>query len=603
MKTKPFFGLMLLFMMVQLTFSQSKTFNGKFNSTNFQGYVTYNYTEQQDKRNFNGIFIFKTANNSVNISGNFLNDFKNGKWNFVFSNVSNTDFQFRYLISANVFGYFKNGNVDGNWNLTRTKVISFSNNIISEEYQRNLNAMSYLFNGKPLDTKKSNTVTEKSKANFKDNRFYGSFSYNVNDGKSTVNGQFNENGYFDGDWIINYFKNGILHFQTRTYLKGVLLTIKNKDNSTGEVTKVYDKTIEVNEFFQNYNSTENFSKIGNNYYVLKEDKTSDNDVSFLEDAISIWYNNTSLSNSAYIYEIERGTNKLDAYPERIIRFDFERTEKAKQEEERIAEEKSRQEEAAEENKRQLKLAKEKQEQEIILAEERKVIIFKNSDYGKIQKSIKTEFNTWEEKGEFETQLDYEKRISTISQVEFDKIVQSHILKSKKNKENVLSGTLSGYNIDTESFELSLFSNTSGSSYKKLFLQPILIKIPKTLAPILKIKFGGDKAEFGEPILVHCLDFVMSNNNWIPSHLILILSNSEETKSIYSFNTFDRTIIEQKNKKYILAVNWDKSKNIILRPIDSQFKNNTLDTGVFYYEWFLDGGMDNNLNFSIENLKN
>ena len=81
MKTKPFFGLMLLFMMVQLTFSQSKTFNGKFNSTNFQGYVTYNYTEQQDKRNFNGIFIFKTANNSVNISGNFLNDFKNGKWN------------------------------------------------------------------------------------------------------------------------------------------------------------------------------------------------------------------------------------------------------------------------------------------------------------------------------------------------------------------------------------------------------------------------------------------------------------------------------------------------------------------------------------------
>ena len=118
----------------------------------------------------------------------------------------------------------------------------------------------------------------------------------------------------------------------------VVANLKNKDNSTGEVETVYDNTVEVNDFFQNYNQLENVSKIGEEFYKLSEGKTSKSNKTFLENAISIWYNNFSLSESAYIFEIERGSNKLEHYPERIITLDNYRTEEARKEKEKIAEE-------------------------------------------------------------------------------------------------------------------------------------------------------------------------------------------------------------------------------------------------------------------------
>lgn len=605
MNKRTLLGLILTIIAGQLTFGQTKIYNGTFNSMNFQGTVSYNYTEQPDKRIFSGPFSFKSTNNTVSISGNYQNDLKQGVWKFALTNVAYSDIMMKYTITSNVSGSFNKGNLDGLWTLSRTKVISFSSGGISSYYQNSLNALSYLFDGKTVDFKKSTTVTEKSSVNFNDNHFSGSFSYNVNGGKSIVNGQFNELGYFEGSWTVNYYQDGILHLQTRNYQNGVLVTIKNKDNSTGEVKTVYDKTVEVNEFFQNYNPSENVSKIGNVYYKLTEDKTSESEITFLEDAIDIWYNNTSLAKSAYLFEIERGTNKLSTYPERKITIDGVRTEKLRQEEERIAEELRVKQKAAEEEKRQIELAKQRQEQERKWAEEKKIREFENSDYGKIQKSIKIEFTAWLEKGEFETQQDYEKRVKSNSQTEFDKIVQNQIVKSKKYSFKVLSGTLSEYDIDNQTFNVKLFGDYSRS----IQTPPVLINIPQTLAQNLKQKFGDEKASMGEPLLVHILDVSMINNNWVPSRLFIIFPNGERQTS-YNYNQpyyekryWNETRIIDNNKgKYSLGYASNINlKAVSLKNIETQYKNATLDSGVFFYEWLINSESSSDLHFTIEGI--
>lgn len=596
-------GLILIITTGQFTFGQNKVYNGTFNSLNFQGTSSYHYMEQPDKRIFSGPFTFKTANNAVNISGNFQNDMKNGLWKFVLTNVSNTDLIMKYVITANVTGNFNKGNLDGIWNLSRTKVISFSSSGISSYYQNSLNALSYLFDGNTVDFKKSTTVSEKSTVSFKDNHFAGSFSYSINGGMSIVKGQFNEQGYFEGSWTVNYYQDGILHYQTRNYQNGVLVTIKNKDNSTGEVVTVYDKTVEVNEFFQNYNFSENVSKVGKTYYALTEGKSSESEITFLEDAIEIWYNNTSLGKSAYLFEIERGTNKLIIYPERKITINEDRTEKLRQEEEKIAYEIKRKQEAEEEEKRQIELTKKRQEQERKWEEEKKIREFENSDFGKLQKAIKIEFTAWIEKGEFENQRDYEKRVKTNYQLEFDKIVQNQIVKSKKYSIEVLSGTLSDYDIDNETFNVKLFGEYS----RNIQTPPILIKIPKNIAQNLKQKYGDEKASMGEPLLVHILDVSMINNNWVPSRLFIIFPNGERQTS-YNFNQpyYDKyywnktRILDNGKGKYQLGYDGNiQLKAVPLKSIDTQFKNNSLDSGVFYFEWLLNDTNSTNLNFTIE----
>jgi len=303
----------------QFSFGQSsKTYSGNYNSLNFHGSSTYQYNEDNtEQRIFNGQFSFTTPTGSVSITGAYYNNFKNGLWKFSLTNIKNTDLLMNNNISAIVLGSFNQGALNGAWTLSRTKIITFSNNGISNSYKEELNGLSYLFSGKVVDFNKATTVIEKSNANFYDNHFIGTFNYNVND-DSKVSGQFNDSGYFNGIWTITYYQDQILHFQKLEYMNGVLMSIKNKDNSTGEVTTIYDKSNEVQEFFRNYNSIENSSKVGSTFFKLSNGKSNNSNIQFLEDAIAIWYNNSSLTTSAYINEIDRGTNKMTIYPERII---------------------------------------------------------------------------------------------------------------------------------------------------------------------------------------------------------------------------------------------------------------------------------------------
>ena len=513
MNTKLLTGLVLLILVGQNLFGQTKSYNGSFNSMNFQGTATYDYIEKPESRVFDGSFTFKTTNNSVNINGNYKNDMKDGVWYFNLKNVANTDIIMKYLVTANVSGTFKEGKLDGSWNLTKTKNISFSKSGISEYYQFNINTLSYLFDGQTVDFDKTTTVTEKSSANFTNNHFSGNFTNSINNGKSVVKGQFNEQGYFDGSWTVNYYQDGILHYQTRTYQNGVLLTIKNKDNSTGNVTTVYDKTIEVQEFFQNYKPNENSSKIGEAFYKLKEEKTKQSDITFMEDAIEIWYNNTSIATSAYLYEIEIGSEKMSVYPEQKIVYDSEKIEKYKEEQERIAEELRKKKEAEEEKERQIELAKKRQEQERLREEERKKREFENSDYGKISSEIKIEFEAWLEKGEFETNSEYEARIKNKSDETFNSITES-VIKSIKDEylKPIFKVRLDQYNAENQTLSLITFFDT------------LIIKVSALLAK--------DIFDKNCMILIFPEEVIMQNNKWKLSKANVLFDFSEGIQLVW-----------------------------------------------------------------------
>jgi len=266
---------------------------------------------------------------------------KNGAWKFNLTNVSTTDLLMDYKITATSSGSFLNGNLDGEWKLTRNKTITFSKNGFSQYFQSNLNALSYMFSGETVDYNKTATISEKSTAIFLENHFSGKFSYSLNNNKSNVTGQFNDEGYFSDTWTINYYEGEILKSQIRTYKNGVLLTVKNKDNSTGDIETVYDNTEIVTAFFENLDTSGTFAIIDSKYYTFSTEKLSENTLKLLDDAINVWYNNNSIIKSAYIFEVERGSNEMSFYPERSVIYDYYKSEEIKKQL-KLAEEKKKQ---------------------------------------------------------------------------------------------------------------------------------------------------------------------------------------------------------------------------------------------------------------------
>lgn len=313
----------------------------------------------------------------------------------------------------------------------------------------------------------------------------------------------------------------------------------------------------------------------------------------------MWYNNSSLSKSAYIFEIERGTNKLSAYPERKITLDNVRTEEAKQEKERIAEELRKKKEAEEEELRQIKLAKEKQEQEKRWAEEEKIRKFESSDYGKIQKKIKTEFSAWLEKGEFETQQDFENRVKNKYQEEFKAISDKAVLSSKSEKARKNRyGLLGDYDIESETYSLPTYGEYS-SKYK----DEINIKIPKSLAQNVKTKFSGCYYKENQIIVVP-QDYVLIDNNWVLSSALIVFNSKFQNETWFGMGKY--TIAKQPNGKVVFSSRYPTPElnNYKIKNIK---ECNSVGDDLYFYEWSIteeslyNANSVQNVNFTIEDL--
>ena len=498
------FHLLILLFIGQLAYGQTiKNYNGNFNSKHFKGISNYTYFEDEDRRVINGLFSFKNSTGNVIVNGNYNQNLKNGSWKTSLNNLQYSDVLYNSVITSNVSGTFLNGNVEGHWVLERIKLISFAENDISNYYKSQLNGLSYLFDGKSIDFSKTHKIIETSKVNFKDNHFVGSFMHNINNGKSTINGQFDKNGYLNEIWTVNYQSEGILRNQTMTFQNGVLLSIKEKDNSIGIVKIIYDNSLVVKEFFQNYNATDNTALIDSKIYRLSEGKPNQNSNKFLNDALTIWFNNSSLSSSSYNFEIEIGSNKMIVYPERIIELDEQGTNKYEEEIEAKNTENER-----------IEQVKKGKERELIREKQRIQQEFDYSDLGKLHKEIKGKFEAWLLKSKFETNSDYKVRIKTLMETEYSSILnQAKDAAYKRELENFSLGKLGEYNAENEEFALMWGR-----------LDTVYIKVSKKIAEDFYSTFKK-KEQYGKSeIYIYPTKLIMVDNNWKIADAILILNN-------------------------------------------------------------------------------
>lgn len=281
--------------------------------------------------------------------------------------------------------------------------------------------------------------------------------------------------------------------------------------------------------------------------------------------------------------------------------------KKEREEQLLKEEEERKKREAEElEKKQIQIAKEKQEQELLRKKEREIREFEASDFGQLRRAIKTEFSAWLEKKEFENQQQFEDRVKKTTQQEFKKIVDAKIADSKYGYLNSkFFAKLGEYNSTLETFKIEfdrsssyLKSNGMNSNYNTIFGSDISINIPQTLAPSLKREFSSS---YSNTILVYVLDMQLVNNKWHPTKIVFVFPNDNST-GVDAYSRNDLHVEEKDNDKYVLAFARNYSyKPVKLKNINSQFKDNNLDKGIFYYLWQTQNPQATTLDFTIENL--
>lgn len=172
----------LIFCCVANMYGQHQTYKGKYILDDYtSGNVEYEYLEVNNDRVLDGYFTF-TAYGSM---GGFT-----------------------------MSGYFKNGLKDGSWNYA--------------------NSQGMVYERKNFKNGKLDGLCESGdlKLNLKDNHFVGSFTYTKN--RTTYTGQFNQNGYADGEWVIDSNKSGIRYIRTLKWENGTLVSDIEFDESTGK---------------------------------------------------------------------------------------------------------------------------------------------------------------------------------------------------------------------------------------------------------------------------------------------------------------------------------------------------------------------------------
>lgn len=559
-----------------------ESYNGSFNSQNFRGTAIYNYKNDSEsgERIFEGKFLFKTNSGNTTISGNYNKNFKDGLWQIDLKNVATTDVIMKYDITASVKGNYTNGKLNGKWVLDRTKIVSFSNSGISDYYKSQFQLVSYLFEGKQIDFSKSTKTTERSIANFNQNKFTGEFGYHINNGDTRISGKFDENGYLHGEWILDYYDLNIRKIQTRTYHHGVLQTVKIKDQSTGTINLTYDKDIEVREFFQNYDPFENYSKVGNNHLMLIEKKSSFTEGEFLEEAISMWMPNTDLSKSAYIFEVEHGSYKINYYPERVIAENNEK----KREVEKLAYEKKKAEEL-----------RKKQEEEEEKARIQKRREFLSSDYGRLQEEVKKEVNTWLLKGTYETNDDYNKRLEKEGKTILNSITEKIVEKSKKQALRRIGSGLEPYDVETGSFNI-IFR----ASYNKV--DTISIEINREIAQQVYEKFKKDRYDHDSEIIIMPTTVSMIDNSWKITEA-LILFDAYFTPPGRTLGG-EMKIFNRGKGRYQGEWVWTAYDKKYVEDFKSIKVAKSIDKGIYFFEWRYTNShvKEQPLSFSFEELE-
>lgn len=148
--------------------------------------------------------------------------------------------------------------------------------------------------------------------------------------------------------------------------------------------------------------------------------------------------------------------------------------------------------------------------------------FSKTDVGNIQINIKSEFEKWNQKGEFEKEIDYAERLKTKSQTTFNEICINQIQKRISNYNNRynLKTELSPYNSENEFFIIKFEIN--GLEWQDK------VTIPISKAQPFKNNFSNYKFE------VNDYDWCFVENNLCPT-LVKLENNDDNSK--YEFSLF------------------------------------------------------------------
>ncbi len=220
-----------------------------------------------------------------------------------------------------------------------------------------------------------------------------------------INGSFDENGFCHGVWTHSYVEeySNISYVQTMEYKHGLLVSLKEKNLSTGETKTLQDNSSKLDEFFSNFNLNTNESLINDKVYSLlvKKDGSKEdvlNDLSYslsmtqvivqgnceeckdLDEAFSIWYKEEQNNDLNYLGEFNRGINKVQA-PFNSLYLNGRKTNDLI--------ENKRKEEA---ERKKIELEKEKLEKERQREEERKIIEAKKAEEKRIEEENLNRFN-------------------------------------------------------------------------------------------------------------------------------------------------------------------------------------------------------------------
>jgi hypothetical protein len=293
--------------------AQIKTYSGAYSFGNKTGKATYQYTDVDEGRSYNG--VFKGTTEYITITGNYTQNMKNGLWKIVQL---------------------------PNWNYSsglETTTLNFQNGKLSGEYHY-INTMS-------KDKNKQNTT--KIDASYLDNHFIGVFHYyekvyhlyknplkglyvNATPEITECIGQFDNNGYATGKWIFKKTDDkGLSETKYNIFNTGVLTDSYGVDNSTG-VKEIYysDKGV-ANSIFNSINYNKDLNEInGKRYYFRNNDfwiRIKDDTKSIYNNEIIIDFEIKELNNCWYgerrLEEdiLSRGQEKMTIYPIRQLIID------------------------------------------------------------------------------------------------------------------------------------------------------------------------------------------------------------------------------------------------------------------------------------------
>jgi hypothetical protein len=302
MKRKIITSLFLMFS-IFVSAQTLKTYTGAFKDGSFEnsGKATYTYYENEDfERIYNGSFNY----NNGAVIGFFKNDKRDSIWTFTEAGVHNK-LNYKLIIK----GSYKDGKMNGLWTYKKTETpankvlqsssVFFSNGIMTGDYE-------YLDN---------RTVTQRDV-----------------ESDISVKGKYDKDGFFDGDWIVKYKKNGIEYEERSRYKYGYQYWGLNRDLSTGEINKT-DKTSSLSLFDSlmvayddmSLNSSDKQKKSMsieiNGKKIIYTEAIDDYRLNW-EYAYSFWYYNHENGNELFWYTFIKGIENQDAYQTRYFVNDW-----------------------------------------------------------------------------------------------------------------------------------------------------------------------------------------------------------------------------------------------------------------------------------------